>query len=75
MSLFARDALAGKRALVTGASGGLGRHFALVLAAHGAEVVVAARRTVALEELATTIIADGGRASAIALDVRDTASV
>jgi len=75
MSLFASDALAGKRALVTGASGGLGRHFALVLAAHGAEVVVGARRTAALEEVVATISADGGRARAIALDVRNTASV
>ncbi|PBW51890.1 hypothetical protein CJU07_34945, partial [Pseudomonas aeruginosa] len=40
--LFALD---GRRALVTGASSGLGRHFAMTLAAAGAEVVVTARRT------------------------------
>ncbi len=39
--LFALD---GRRALVTGASSGLGRHFAMTLAAAGAEVVVTARR-------------------------------
>ena len=37
--------LSGKTALVTGASGGLGRHFAMTLAGAGATVVVAARRT------------------------------
>ncbi|HGR4997849.1 TPA: SDR family NAD(P)-dependent oxidoreductase, partial [Pseudomonas aeruginosa] len=39
--LFALD---GRRALVTGASSGLGRHFAMTLVAAGAEVVVTARR-------------------------------
>ena len=37
--------LTGKTALVTGASGGLGRHFALTLAKAGATVAVAARRS------------------------------
>ena len=75
MTLFAGDALAGRRALVTGASGGLGRHFALLLAAHGAHVVAAARRSSALEGVVSEIRNAGGQATAIALDVRDTASV
>jgi len=40
----------GKSVLVTGASGGLGLHFARVLAAYGAHVVLGARRKTALEE-------------------------
>ena len=44
--------LSGEVALVTGASSGLGRRFAEVLAAHGAKVVAAARRTERLQELA-----------------------
>lgn len=75
MSLFAGDALAGRRALVTGASGSLGRHFALLLAAHGAHVVAAARRSSALEGVVSEIRSAGGQATAVALDVRDTASV
>lgn len=75
MTLFAGDALAGRRALVTGASSGLGRHFALLLAAHGAHVIAAARRSSALEGVVSEIRSNGGGATAIALDVRDTASV
>jgi NAD(P)-dependent dehydrogenase (short-subunit alcohol dehydrogenase family) len=75
MTIFVRDALAGKRALVTGASGGLGRHFAMTLAAHGAHVVAAARRTPVLDEVVAAIAAKGGSASTVALDVRDAASV
>lgn len=44
--------LTGEVALVTGASSGLGERFAAVLAAHGARVIAAARRTDRLEELA-----------------------
>ena len=64
--------LAGKRALVTGASSGLGAHFARLLATHGAHVVIAARRLDALEALAGAI--GGDRVSTIALDVADAAS-
>ena len=70
-SLFRTDLLAGRTALVTGASAGLGRHFAWVLARHGATVVVAARRLPELQALVAEIAAAGGAARAVALDVRD----
>lgn len=66
--------LASKRALVTGASSGLGAHFAQVLAAHGAHVVLAARRRDALEDVAKSIRDAGGEASVVVLDQTDTAS-
>jgi NAD(P)-dependent dehydrogenase (short-subunit alcohol dehydrogenase family) len=67
--------LAGKTALVTGASSGLGEHFARVLAAAGARVVGAARRIERLQRLEAEIRASGGEAWAVALDVVDRASV
>ncbi|SMF25226.1 NAD(P)-dependent dehydrogenase, short-chain alcohol dehydrogenase family [Tistlia consotensis] len=62
--------LTGKTALVTGASSGLGRHFAQVLARHGARVAVAARRTERLEALCAEIEGPGGRAMPVHLDVQ-----
>lgn len=67
--------LAGKVALVTGASGGLGAHFAKTLAAAGASVLIGARRPEALMEVSEAIIAAGGRCRAFALDVSDSASI
>ncbi len=67
--------LDGKVAIVTGASSGLGRHFALTLARAGAKVAVAARRLDRLDELGSEIEAFDGRAAALALDVTDAASV
>ena len=67
--------LTGKTALVTGASSGLGRHFAGVLARHGARVAVAARRAERLEALCAEIEGQGGRAMPLKLDVRDPESV
>ncbi|MEO1641821.1 MAG: glucose 1-dehydrogenase [Pseudomonadota bacterium] len=61
--------LSGKVALVTGASSGLGRHFAKVLSGAGAKVVLAARRVDRLEALAAEIEADGGEALPVAMDV------
>lgn len=67
--------LAGRVALVTGASSGLGRHFAQTLARAGASVAVAARRADKLAETVAAVGATGGRAIAIAMDVTDAASV
>ncbi len=67
--------LAGQVALVTGASSGLGGHFAGTLARAGASVVLAARRLDRLEERAREIEAAGGTATAVAMDVTDPASV
>ena len=67
--------LSGKRALVTGASSGLGREFAKTLAASGAEVIIVARRLDRLETLAKEIEADGGKALAVKMDVTDPDSV
>ncbi|MBD9513609.1 SDR family NAD(P)-dependent oxidoreductase [Pseudomonas sp. PDM22] len=67
--------LAGRTVLVTGASSGIGAHLARVAARAGARVVLAARRTERLAQLAEAIRADGGEALAVALDVTDRASV
>lgn len=67
--------LDGKVALVTGASSGLGWHFARRLAEAGAAVAITARRLDRLEELAAEINGAGGRALPVALDVTDPASV
>jgi 3-oxoacyl-[acyl-carrier protein] reductase len=67
--------LTGRVALVTGASQGLGRRFAQVLASHGAAVGLAARQVPKLEELREAIAASGGRAACVALDVTDAAAI
>ena len=67
--------LTGQRAIVTGASRGLGRHFALTLARAGAEVALAARRIDRLEEAVKEIEGFGGCAVAIQVDVTDGKSV
>ena len=65
----------GKVALVTGASSGLGEHFARTLASRGATVIASARRTERLEALVAEIARAGGKAFAVRLDVADPASV
>ena len=64
--------LSGAVALVTGASGALGAHFARVLHSAGARVVLAARRVDALEALASEL---GEHAAPVPLDVTDAAAV
>ena len=67
--------LSGRVALVTGASQGLGRRFAQVLAEHGAAVGVAARQIDKLDELVRQIEGQGGRSASVALDVTNQASI
>lgn len=67
--------LSGKTALVTGASSGLGAHFAGLLAGHGVKVVAAARRLDRVEALCETIRDAGGQAEAMQMDVADAGSV
>ncbi len=63
--------LAGKIAFVTGASSGIGRDSASLLAAHGAHVIVLARRKDRLESLVAEIRGAGGKADAVEFDVTD----
>ncbi len=67
--------LDGKVAFVTGASSGLGNHFAKVLAAAGAHVAIGARREQKLEALVNEIEATGGTALSLPLDVTNERSV
>lgn len=67
--------LTGKTVLVTGASSGLGRHFAGVLARTGARVVCAARSADKLAELVSSLSKDGGAAEALSMDVTDEDSI
>lgn len=67
--------LAERTVLVTGASSGLGSHFARVLAANGALVVLAARRLDRLKELRAEIESQGGEASVVQMDVTDLDSI
>ncbi|MBV9537649.1 MAG: SDR family oxidoreductase, partial [Acidisphaera sp.] len=70
-----RFRLDGAHALVTGASGGLGRHFASCLSGAGARVTLAARREAHLAQSVALIEANGGEAAAVTMDVRDAARV
>ena len=75
IGMFQANLLSGRRALITGASSGLGIHFAKVLAAHGAGVILAARRADRLREIAAQIEATGGHAVCQLMDVCDATSV
>lgn len=61
--------LTGSVAFITGASGGLGAHFARLLARRGAAVAITARRVDKISALADEICAAGGKAVALSLDV------
>lgn len=65
----------GKLVLVTGASSGLGKHFAHVLAQAGATVLLSARSVDKLQQVLAQIQAEGGKAFAVAMDVSSSASV
>ena len=67
--------LAGRAALVTGASSGLGVHFARLLAGEGAAVALAARRAERIDALAAELRGPGAAAIGVAMDVTDPASV
>jgi NAD(P)-dependent dehydrogenase (short-subunit alcohol dehydrogenase family) len=67
--------LVGKTAFVTGASSGLGAHFAETLALAGARVIAAARREDRLAETAARIRAAGGSCETVALDVTNAAGI
>jgi len=67
--------LAGRRALVTGASSGLGAHFAGLLAGRGVAVVAAARRLDRLEALESRHVQAPGRIVPLGLDVSDPAAI
>ena len=67
--------IAGQVALVTGASSGIGHHFAELLAASGAKVAAAARREDRLAELARSIESEGGTCLPLACDVTDRQSI
>lgn len=69
------DSLGGRVALVTGASRGIGAATARRLAASGAAVVVAARGVDALESLRDEVVAAGGDALAVRVDLADAASL
>jgi NAD(P)-dependent dehydrogenase (short-subunit alcohol dehydrogenase family) len=64
-----------KIVLVTGASSGIGRETAIVMAGHGAKLVVAARREADLAETVDLIESEGGTASYAVTDVSDAAQV
>lgn len=74
MAAYSFD-LSGRVALITGASSGLGAHFARIMATSGAAVVLAARRIAPMQGLVAEIEAKGGRALAVATDVTDEASL
>ena len=63
--------LDGKRALVAGASSGIGQACAVALAEHGADVVLSARRLPELEQTAAALVAEGHNARAMEMDVAD----
>jgi 3-oxoacyl-[acyl-carrier protein] reductase len=63
--------LAGRVAVVTGASQGIGRACALTLASQGASVAAAARNQQKLDELVAQIASSGGKAAAFVMDVAD----
>jgi NAD(P)-dependent dehydrogenase (short-subunit alcohol dehydrogenase family) len=75
MSTNSHDDLTGQRALITGATSGIGRAVALRLARDGADVLVHGRDAKRGQEVVDAISADGGQARFIAADVADAGAV
>lgn len=73
--MFLENTLAGRTALITGASSGIGEQLAKAFVAHGAQVVLAARRVKRIERLAEELRSSGGTVHPVAMDVVDPASV
>ncbi|MES2787494.1 MAG: SDR family oxidoreductase [Pseudomonadota bacterium] len=74
-SVFAPGIFQGKVILVTGGGSGIGRCIAHELASLGAHVVLVGRKLEKLHDVASEIVADGGRASFHACDIRDESAV
>jgi 2-deoxy-D-gluconate 3-dehydrogenase len=73
--VFKMFSLAGKKAMVTGASRGLGREFAITLAKAGADVALAARTVKGLEETAASVQEAGSGALVCEMDITDPAAI
>ncbi len=67
--------LSGKVAFVTGASRGLGQHFARALAQAGADIAITSRTLASLQPFADELLALGRRVACVELDLRDQASI
>lgn len=70
-----KEKLAGKTAIITGASAGIGRATALALAGEGAAVVLQARRRERLDALADEIQCNGGKALVVAGDAGESTDI
>ena len=75
MSVLDKLRLEGKVAVITGAGRGLGREMALALAKAGADIIVAARTQVQIDETAQLVRAQGRRCLTVQTDVTDSGSV
>src|SRR3954454_9717183 len=75
MAVMSQSDLEGQRALVTGATSGIGRAIALQLARDGAEVVIHGRDATRGAETVDAIISAGGNAKFVAADLSDAADV